>query len=46
MNSIISQRDADIILFNNIIRLSEKFLLFHKMIIDEEQFLFYIILLN
>ena len=28
------------------IRLSEKFLSFHKVIIDEEQFLFYIILLN
>ena len=29
------------IIFNNI-RLSEKFLSFHKMIIDEQQFLFYI----
>ena len=28
------------------IKLSEKFLSFHKMIIDEQQFLFYIILLN
>ena len=28
------------------IRLSEKFFSFHKMIIDEQQFLFYIILLN
>ena len=28
------------------IRLSEKFLSFHKVIIDEQQFLFYIILLN
>ena len=28
------------------IRLSEKFLSFHKVIIDEKQFLFYIILLN
>ena len=27
-------------------RLSEKFLSFHKVIIDEQQFLFYIILLN
>ena len=28
------------------IRLSEKFLSFHKVIIDEQQFLFYIILSN
>ena len=28
------------------IRLSEKFLPFHKVTIDEQQFLFYIILLN
>ena len=28
------------------IRLSEKFLSFHMMIIDEQQFMFYIILLN
>ena len=28
------------------IRLSEKFLSFHKVIIDEQEFLFYIILLN
>ena len=30
----------------NDIRLSEKFLSFHKVVIDEKQFLFYIILLN
>ena len=30
----------------NTIRLSEKFLSFHKVIIDEQQLLFYIILLN
>ena len=32
-------------MFENI-RLSEKFLSFHKVILDEQQFLFYIILLN
>ena len=31
---------------NHYIRLSEKFLSFHKLIIDEQQLLFYIILLN
>ena len=31
---------------NSTIRLSEKFLSFHKLMIDEQQFLFYIILSN
>ena len=30
----------------NYIRLSEKFLSFHKVTMDDEEFLFYIILLN
>ena len=33
-------------IFHAYIRLSEKFLSFHKMIIDEQLFLFYINLLN